>query len=71
MIPKKEAKQILEINGASFVANVIDCHYKNPAVKLRKLAALILAGRQIASGNTIDEVRVDGKVMSIAEAVAL
>ncbi len=71
MIPKKEAKQIMEINGAGFVANVIDCHYKNPALKLRKLAALILAGVQLASGNTIDQISVDGKIMSIEEAVAL
>ena len=67
---KQEAIQILEMNGAGFVANVIACHYERPASKLKKLAEMAIAGRQIVPGNTIDQVRVDGKVMSIAEAVS-
>ena len=50
----------------SFLANVIMTSQPNPARKLRGLWNLIQANRDVRSGNTIDQIRIDGHSFSYA-----
>jgi hypothetical protein len=59
---KMEAYRYCQDHGASFIANVVLCHYRDPARKLKRMAALIQSGRTISLGSTIDTLVIDGRV---------
>jgi hypothetical protein len=56
------------VRGASFVANVVLTQHKNAAVRLKGLAKLAQAGREISQpGYDIDTLWIDGYTYSWAD----
>jgi len=57
---KMEALHEAERLGSSFIANVIFCHYSNPAKKLRGLVNLLHAGHTVTLLRGLDDLLIDG-----------
>lgn len=49
-----------------WIANVINCHMSKPTTKLRGLINLA-AEERVTTGNTIDQVAIDGSIVPIGE----
>ena len=59
---KMEAYRYCQDHGASFIANVVLCHYRDPARKLKRMATLIQSGHSVSLGSSIDTLIIDGCV---------
>ena len=61
MESKHENYRTADILGAGFLANVIMCHHRNPARKLRGLVKLIRAGHTAVTADFgLDTLLIDG-----------
>lgn len=63
---KMEAYRLLEAQGraAGFLANVVLCHHRNPARRLKALARLVQLECDVRTGGTMDTLLVDGGTVS-------
>jgi len=48
-----------------FIGNVIHCHMSNKHKKLLGMWNLVQAGKDVGTGNTIDQVSIDGRIQPI------
>ena len=65
---KMEAYQYCQAHGAGFIANVVLCQHRDPAKKLKAVAALIDAGHTVSLGSfSIDTLVIDGRAVDWEE----
>ena len=59
---KMEAYAYASSHGSRFIANVVLCHYSNPAKKLKGIARLLMSGKTVSLGAySMDHLLIDGR----------